>query len=260
LGIVAVKMTSRRDQPPPPHARRPAPPPLPERPEPREPVEWPPSPDEPTDPFANKPPSPPERWQRQSEEPDPTAAETPVAPEIVPQPVEPPREPRETEPSPETPEPPAEQTRPTRETTKPSHPDKAAREEARKAIRRRFHDRYQGAKNPHQLRGLAFLLFQQAANSGEEDATRYVLLEEATAIAIVSGGGHPFLQRAASTISDQFDVSREEAMVELIRHMADQPMTPAVCAMIVTNTVTLAAEDVRDERFESARALLDVVH
>ncbi|HBO45506.1 MAG TPA: hypothetical protein DD670_16555 [Planctomycetaceae bacterium] len=262
LGIVAVKMTSRHDEPAPPRANHPESPPH-EEPPPREWADRPPRFDEPIDPFSIEEPLPPDQSQQPSEQPDRVPTEGPVAPKLAPEPVETPQEPQEpprVEPPWEPPERPVEEPRPTREAKKPPLPDKAAREAARKAIYRQFSERYQRANNPNELRGLAVFLFQQTMRREEDNATRYVLLEEATTIAMVAGAGHAPLQRAASTIAEQFDVSRDEALVELVRHAADQPMTPAACAAIVTNTVSLAGEDIRNEEFEHARALLDIVH
>ncbi|NLE37178.1 MAG: hypothetical protein GX621_04050 [Pirellulaceae bacterium] len=267
LGIVAVKMTSRHDEPASPRAKHPAPPspppsedPPPEEPAPPERTTRPPPPDEPINPFSTETPSPPDWRESPSKRPDRVRTVPPVAPEIVPAPVETPREPPRAEP-PWTPiEPPVEEPRSTPEAKERPLPDKVARETARKAIRRQFNDQYQRANRPNELRGLALLLFQQAEQHREDDATAYVLLEEAATIGMVAGSGHTPLRRAASTIATRFDVSRDDAMVELIRHMADQPMTTLVCATIVTNTVSLAGDDIRNEQFEHARALLDIVH
>ncbi len=132
-------------------------------------------------------------------------------------------------------------------------PDESAREKAEQEIANRFRDGYRSRDADKQI-ALAKQLFRQVPGT-EEDAPRYVLLEQAAKIA-GKHGDEKTAMRATKQLVDEFDVKSVETVTEIVDYLSRRRHEPDVAKDVLKFSFQMIQLAVSNDDFRNSAKLL----
>jgi hypothetical protein len=135
-------------------------------------------------------------------------------------------------------------------------PDQASQEKAEKTIKEVFKDEYTHRK-PADLLALAAKLVQQAEESKDDPAARFVLLREARDLAARAGDAEEAL-KAADEMIQVFAVNAPEMKAGVLETLARAPTTPTAGKALGERALALVDEAIQANDYAVADRLLKV--
>lgn len=219
------------------------------------PIPPPPKPEPKPSPFVPVPadvPAPPKPEVKPEVKPQPPVTPPDMLPEPPPTPVEPPPAPVEPEPMPA--EPPKDERRP--------KPLPAAQEKPLQSFREIFKDDLAKAKKPDQWQALTTRILEVAAESKDDPATQFVLLDQARQLSAAAGLWETS-EQAIAALAETYQVDGAALRIESMEKAFDGPIDAAgrkkLAAVGLALFDTLLARQELDQAVQLSKVLAEPV-
>ncbi len=145
------------------------------------------------------------------------------------------------------------------ETAPPAVPDEAAISEARRKVLEVFGGQMAKAHKPEEKQALARLLLNQAVDTTDNPAARYVLFVEARDLAVQAGSAS-LVSEAVREMAKHYQLDEREEIARTLSDAVDKALPPAARRDLAEEAIDQADKAIGDDDYPSAAVLARVAN